>query len=86
MFENIPHDLLERFNKYHEKAKILDFKIKEDDCFKTETIYYEYFNVLGALKKTTFLNNGHIYINDNSLLAGDIQVFLEKAYGLGNSL
>ena len=79
MFENIPSELLERFNKYHEKGNIIDFKIREDDNFKTETIYYEYFNVLGALKKTTLLKSNVNFIEDNSLLVGDIEVFLEKS-------
>lgn len=79
MFENIPSELLERFNKYHEKGNIIDFKIREDDNFKTETIYYEYFNVLGTLKRTTLLSSNFSYIDDNSILAGDIDVFLEKS-------
>lgn len=79
MFENISHDLLERFDKYYEKGNILDFKIREDENFKTEIIYYEYFNVLGALKKTTLLKSNVSFIDDNSLLIGDIKVFLEKS-------
>ena len=79
MLEKIPVDLLERFNKYHEKGNIIDFKIKEDKTFKTEIIYYEYFNVLGTLKRTTILSSNISYIDDNSLLAGDIDVFLEKS-------
>lgn len=79
MFENISHDLLERFDKYYEKGNILDFKIREDENFKTEIIYYEYFNVLGALKKTTLLKSNVNFIEDNSLLVGDIEVFLEKS-------
>ena len=76
--ENIPADLLERFNKCYEKGNILDFKIREDDNFKTETIYYEYFSILGTLKRTTILKDNISYIDDNSLLAGEIEVFLEK--------
>lgn len=79
MFKNIPSDLMERFNKYHEKGNILDFKIREDENFKTEIIYYEYFNVLGALKRTTTLKSNISYIDDDSLLVGDIEVFLEKS-------
>lgn len=79
VFENIPVDLLERFNKYYEKGNILDFKIKEDDNFKIETIYYEYFNILGVLKRTTILKNNISNIDDNLLLVGDIEVFLEKS-------
>lgn len=79
MFENISHDLLERFDKYYEKGNILDFKIREDENFKTEIIYYEYFNVLGALKNTTLLKSNVSFIEDNSLLVGDIEVFLEKS-------
>ena len=67
MFENISADLLERFNKYYEKGNILDFKIRNDDNFKTEIIYYEYFNVLGALKKTTILKDSISYIDNNYL-------------------
>ena len=37
------------------------------------------FNVLGTLKRTTLLNSNVSYIDDNSLLAGDIDVFLEKS-------
>lgn len=79
MFKNIPADLLERFNKYYKKGNILDFKIREDDNFKTETIYYEYFNVVGTLKRTTILKSNISYIDDNSLLVGDVQVLLEKS-------
>lgn len=79
MLRNISKDLIERFNKFHGKDKILECKVRENDNFKIETIYYENFNVLGALKKTTLLNNGITYIDDNSLLVGDITVFLEKS-------
>lgn len=79
MFENIPVDLMERFNKYYENGNILYFKIKEDDNFKTETIYYEYFNVVGTLKRTTILNKNISYIDDNCLLVGDLEVLLEKS-------
>lgn len=79
MFKNIPADLLERFNKYYKKGNILDFKIREDDNFKTETIYYEYFNVVGTLKRATILKSNISYIDDNSLLVGDVQVLLEKS-------
>lgn len=79
MFENIPVDLMERFNKYYENGNILYFKIKEDDNFKTETIYYEYFNVVGTLKRTTILNKNISYIDDNCLLVGDVEVLLEKS-------
>lgn len=79
MFENIPVDLMERFNKYYENGNILYFKIKEDDNFKTETIYYEYFNVVGTLKRTTVLNKNISYIDDNCLLVGDVEVLLEKS-------
>lgn len=79
MFENIPADLLQRFNKYYEKGNILEFKIRKDDNFKTETIYYEYFNVLGTLKRTTLLKSNVSYIDDNSLLVGDVEVILEKS-------
>lgn len=79
MFENIPEDLLERFNKYYKKGNILDFKIKEDESIKTEIIYYEYFNVLGTLKRTTLLKSNVSYIDDNSLLVGDVEVILEKS-------
>ena len=79
MFENIPADLMERFNKYYENGNILYFKIREDDNFKTETIYYEYFNCVGTLKKTTVLKKNISYIDDNYLLAGDIDVLLQKS-------
>lgn len=79
MFENIPADLMERFNKYYENGNILYFKIREDDNFKTETIYYEYFNCVGTLKKTTDLKKNINYIDDNYLLAGDIDVLLQKS-------
>lgn len=79
MFENIPVDLMERFNKYYENGNILYFKIKEDDNFKTETIYYEYFNVVGTLKRTTVLNKNISYIDDNCLLVGDVEILLEKS-------
>lgn len=79
MFENIPVDLMERFNKYYENGNILYFKIKEYDNFKTETIYYEYFNVVGTLKRTTVLNKNISYIDDNCLLVGDVEVLLEKS-------
>ena len=79
MFKNIPSDLLERFNKYYEKGNILDFKVREEDDIKTETIYYEYFNVLGVLKKTTILKSKNIYIDDNALTVGEVEVFLEKS-------
>ena len=62
MFENIPADLMERFNKYYENGNILYFKIREDDNFKTETIYYEYFNCVGTLKKTTDLKKNINYL------------------------
>lgn len=78
MFENIPADLIERFNKYYENGNILCFKIREDDNFKTETIYYEYFNVVGTLKKTTILNKNISYIDDNYLLLRDIDILLES--------
>jgi len=79
VFENISADLLERFNKYYGKGNILDFKVSEDDNLKTETIYYEYFNVLGILKKTTILKDNISYIDDNYLSVGDIEVLLGKS-------
>ena len=78
MLENISADLIERFNKYYENGNILCFKIREDDNFKTETIYYEYFNVVGTLKKTTILNKNISYIDDNYLLLRDIDILLES--------
>ena len=86
MFENIPADLMERFNKYYENGNILYFKIREDDNFKTETIYYEYFNCVGTLKKTTFLKKNISYIDDNCLLVGDIDVLLEKSRWFNKNL
>lgn len=86
MFENIPADLMERFNKYYENGNILYFKIREDDNFKTETIYYEYFNCVGALKKTTVLKKNISYIDDNCLLVGDIDVLLEKSRWFNKNL
>ncbi|MDU4326136.1 hypothetical protein [Clostridium saudiense] len=79
VFENIPADLLERFNKYYKKGNILDFKIREDDNFKTETIYYEYFNIVGTLKRTTVLKRNSSYIEDNPILVRDVEVLLEKS-------
>lgn len=78
MLENISADLIERFNKYYESGNILCFKIREDDNFKTETIYYEYFNVVGTLKKTTILKKNISYIDDNYLLLRDIDILLES--------
>lgn len=85
MFENIPADLMERFNKYYENGNILCFKIKEDDNFKTETIYYEYFNVVGTFKKTTILKKNISY-DDNHLLVRDIEVLLEKSRWFNKNL
>ena len=79
MFENIPPDLMERFNQFYKTGNILCFKIREDDNFKTESIYYEYFNVLGVLDKTTDLKENISLIYDYYLLVGDIKVLLEKS-------
>lgn len=78
MFENIPTDLIEKFNKYYENGNILCFKIREDDNFKTETIYYKCFNIVGTLKKTTLLNKNISYIDDNCLMLRDIDILLES--------
>lgn len=79
MFENIPTDLMERFNSLYKNGNILCFKIREGDNVKTETIYYEYFNVVGTLKKITDLKRNTSLIDDNYLLIADIGVLLEES-------
>lgn len=86
MFENISADLIERFNQFHENTNILCVKIREDDNFKIEKIYYENFNVLGVLVKTTDLKKNISRIYDDYMCVGDIDILLEKSKWFNKNL
>lgn len=78
MFENIPTDLIDKFNALCEIGNILCFKTIEDDNFKIETIYYQFLNGVGTLKKITDLNRNTSCIDYNYLLLEDIDILLES--------
>ena len=77
MFENIPVDLIDKFNSLCE-GNILCFKTLEDDKFKIETIYYQYWNGVGTLKKITDVKRNTSVIDYNYLLLEDIGILLES--------
>lgn len=79
MFENIPTDLMERFNSLYKNGNILCFKTQEGNNVKTETIYYKYCNALGTLRKITDVKRNTSFISDNYLLIADISVLLEES-------
>lgn len=78
MFENIPADLMERFNSLCESATILSFKTIEGDNVKIETIYYKHCKSVGTLKKITDFKRNASFIDYNYLSLEDIDILLES--------
>lgn len=78
MFENIPVDLIDKFNSLCESATILSFKTIEGDNVKIETIYYQHCKSVGTLKKITDFKRNASFFDYNYLLIEDIDILLES--------
>lgn len=81
MFENIPVDLIDKFNSLCESATILSFKTIEGDNVKIETIYFQHCKSVGTLKKITDFKRNASFFDYNYLLLEDIYILLEEMGG-----
>ena len=78
MFENIPTDLIDKFNLLCASGNILCFKTIEGDNVKIEIIYFQDCKGVGTLKKITDFKINASFIDYNRLLIEDIDILLES--------